>query len=207
MRLSRMRLSRLMILGASGHGKVVADCAAKNGYREIVFLDDAEGLTDCGGWPVVGKCADVNKLDGKVIVAIGNAGIRRKLQESVEPARLATLIHPAAVVSRALIGPGSVVLVGAVVNPGAEIGAGCILNTCCSVDHDCQIGDYAHIAVGAHVAGGVTVGDGTWIGAGAVVSNNIRICGGCMIGAGAAVVKDICETGTYVGVPARKIAK
>ena len=200
-------MDRLIILGASGHGKVVADCASKNGYRDIVFLDDADGLVDCGGWPVIGKCAEVVKLDGKVIVAVGNAAIRRRLQERVSPDRLVTLIHPASVVSGASIGPGSVVLAGAVVNPGAKIGAGCILNTCCSVDHDCKIGDYAHIAVGAHIAGSAEIGDGTWIGAGATVSNNLHICGGCMIGAGAAVVKDICETGTYVGVPARKITK
>ncbi len=43
------------------------------------------------------------------------------------------------------------------------------------------------------------------MGIGSVVSNNINITSGCKVGAGAVVVKDIDETGTYVGVPARKI--
>ena len=66
-------------------------------------------------------------------------------------------------------------------------------------------GDYVHIAVGSHLCGTVSVGDGTWIGAGATVSNNVFICPDCMIGAGAVIVNDIRESGTYVGVPARRI--
>ena len=79
----------------------------------------------------------------------------------------------------------------------------CIVNTCSSIDHDCKVEDYCHIAVGAHLAGEVTVERQAWIGAGATVSNHIRICTNCMIGAGAVVVKDIMESGTYIGVPAK----
>ena len=96
-------------------------------------------------------------------------------------------------------------MAGAVINPGVGIGKGCIINTCSSVDHDCDVGDYVHIAVGSHLCGTVSVGDGTWIGAGATVINNVFICSDCMIGAGAVVVNDIQESGTYVGVPARRI--
>ena len=96
-------------------------------------------------------------------------------------------------------------MAGVVINPGAQIGKGCIINTSSSVDHDCQIEDYVHISVGAHLSGTIEVGERTWIGAGATVSNNVNICGGCTIGAGAVVVKDITESGTYVGVPAKKI--
>ena len=64
---------------------------------------------------------------------------------------------------------------------------------------------YCHISVGAHVAGTVDIGDRTWIGAGATVSNNIRICGDCIVGAGAVVVRNIEETGTYIGVPAKRV--
>ena len=96
-------------------------------------------------------------------------------------------------------------MAGAVINPGVRIGKGCIINTCSSMDHDCVVGDYVHIAVGSHLCGTVSVGDGTWIGAGATVSNNVSICSDCMIGAGAVVIKDIKESGTYVGVPAKRI--
>ena len=220
------KLHRLYIIGASGHGKVVADIAALNGYQKIYFLDDDPSKKDCGGYPVLGTSdslrtckesgaeTDTNietdtdiETDIAVFVAIGNAEIRRKLCEEYRD-RLVTLIHPSAVIARDVkIGAGTVVMAGAVINPGTEIGAGCIINTSSSVDHDNRIGDYCHISVGTHLAGTVRVGSMTWIGAGATVSNNITICSGCMIGAGAVVVRDIEEPGTYVGVPAEKLSE
>ena len=198
-------MRKLAIIGASGHGKVVADIARKNGYREIVFLDDDEGVHECGGYLVIGNSSQAGQIDSDVIIGIGNADIRKRIQESVPWEKLVTLIHPDAVVAEdVVIGKGTVVMAGAVINPGVRIGKGCIINTCSSVDHDCVVGDYVHIAVGSHLCGTVSVGDGTWIGAGATVSNNVNICGDCMIGAGTVVIKDIEKPGTYVGVPARE---
>lgn len=198
-------MERLLIIGASGHGKVVADIARLNGYQEIAFLDDDSEVRHCGQYPVIGASSDVRNIDGDVIVAIGNAKIRRRIQQSIDSERIVTLIHPSAVVSGTQIGLGTVVMAGAVINPGAVIGEGCIINTSSSVDHDCWVGNYVHVAVGAHVAGSVEIGDETWIGAGATVSNNVTICTGCMIGAGAVVVNSIEVSGTYVGVPARRM--
>lgn len=199
-------MKKLAIIGASGHGKVVADIAVKNGYTEIVFLDDNENVLECGHYPVVGKSADAMDLDADIIIGIGNAGIRKRIQEAVDENKLVTLIHPDAVVAEdVVIGKGTVVMAGAVINPGTHLGKGCIINTCSSVDHDGVVGDYVHIAVGSHLCGTVTVGAGTWIGAGATVSNNVSICSDCMIGAGAVIVNDIKKSGTYVGVPARRI--
>ena len=196
----------LIIVGASGHGKVVADIAKKTGYRAIVFLDADDKKKTCGDYPVIGRDDRIGDLEGDVIVAIGNAAIRRRIQESIEPQRIATLIHPDAVIAQDVgIGIGTVVMAGAVVNAGAKIGTGCIINTCASVDHDCLISDYVHISVGAHIAGTVSIWDNTWVGAGATVSNNLIIHRDCMIGAGAVVVKDIDIPGTYVGVPAARI--
>ena len=96
-------------------------------------------------------------------------------------------------------------MAGAVINPGTRLGKGCIINTCSSVDHDCVVSDYAHIAVGAHLCGTVAIGEGTWIGAGATVVNNVSICSDCMIGAGTVVIKNIEISGTYIGVPAKRI--
>lgn len=199
---------KLVIIGASGHGKVVADIAKKNGYHEIVFLDDDENIHECGGYPVIGRSHEVETINADIIVGIGNASIRKKIQQSIPARKMATLIHPSAVVAEdVIIGVGTVIMAGAVINSGARIGTGCIVNTCASVDHDCNVGDYVHIAVGSHLCGTVSMGDETWIGAGAIVSNNISICSECMIGAGAVVVKDIKESGTYVGVPAKKVRK
>ena len=202
------KLSRLVIVGASGHGKVIADIAKLNGYKEIVFLDDNEAVDECAGYPVVGSSCDFTKVEKDVVIAIGNAKIRSRIQEQYESQgfHLVTLIHPGATIAdSAEIGAGSVIMAGAVINPYAKLGKGCIVNTCASVDHDCVLGDYVHVAVGAHLCGTVEVGAYTWIGAGATVSNNISICPECMIGAGAVVVKDLDEKGTYVGVPAGSV--
>lgn len=199
-------MKKLGIIGASGHGKVIADIAKKNGYSEISFFDDNENIHECGSYLVTGKSAEARIFDGDIIVGIGNAAIRKKIQEMLPVEKLVTLIHPDAVIAEdAVIGAGTVVMAGAVVNPGVQIGNGCIINTCSSVDHDCTVGDYVHIAVGSHLCGTVSVGSGTWIGAGATVSNNVAICSECMIGAGAVVVKNIEKSGTYLGVPARHI--
>ncbi len=194
---------KLIIIGASGHGKVVADIAMLMGFADIVFLDDNENITSCGKYPVIGKTNDLPKLDGDVFVGIGNAKIREALMNKYCDRVFPTLIHPKAVIAEdTSFGTGTVVMAGAVVNSGTTVGKGCIINTCSSVDHDCVINDYVHISVGAHVCGTVNIGESTWLGAGATVSNNVNICSGCMIGAGAVVIKNIYEAGTYVGVPA-----
>lgn len=199
----------LVIIGASGHGKVVADIAKKNGYENIIFLDDNEELAICGNYPVIGKISNAKNYDCDMIVAIGNASIRKKIQEKLEfdGQRIISLIHPNAIIGdNVLIGAGTVIMAGAVINPCSTIGKGCIINTGSSVDHDCKISDFVHISVGAHLAGAVTVGECTWVGIGAVVSNNLDIVRESIIGAGAVVVRNIEESGTYVGVPA-KLAK
>lgn len=196
-------MNRLIIVGASGHGKVVADIAALNGYKDIVFLDDNEKVKECGGYPVIGRCHEAP--EGEVFVAVGNAKTRKRLMELYHNREQPVLIHPSAVVAKDVeIGKGSVIMAGTVINPGAKIGKGVIVNTSSSVDHDCVAGDYVHIAVGAHLCGTVVVGNETWIGTGATVINNMNICERCTIGAGAVVIKDIDEPGTYIGVPAKK---
>ena len=199
-------MKQLLIIGASGHGKVVADIAHLNGYDRILFFDDNAELRECGTDPIIGASADIEKYEGDVIVAIGNSEIRERIQRSLNHRHFPVLIHPSAVVAdTACIGDGTVVMAGAVVNPFAAIGEGCIINTCSSVDHDCEIGNYVHVSVGSHIAGTVIVGDRTWIGIGASVSNNLNICSDCMIGAGALVIRNIEKSGTYFGVPAKLI--
>lgn len=196
-------LKKLIIIGASGHGKVIADIAIRNGYEDIVFLDDDENVMECAGFPVIGKTSEAKGMGGDKIVAIGNPKIRERIQEWLSD--VVTLIHPDAVISRRVeIGEGSVIMAGAVINTDVAIGKGCIINTGASVDHDCILGDYVHVSVGSHLSGTVHIGERTWIGAGATVSNNVNICGDCMIGAGAVVIKNIDKPGTYVGVPARE---
>ena len=202
---------RLLVIGASGHGKVIADIALKmNRWHEIAFLDDNESVKTCLGSNVIGKSADFTKYKSETdfFVAIGNNAIREKIQNKLEAedVSIATLIHPNAVIgSEVELGVGTVVMAGVVINCCTYIGKGCIINTGSTVDHDNIIEDYVHISPGVQLAGTVKVGKGTWLGIGSTVSNNIRIISGCKVGAGAVVVKDITEQGTYLGVPARQI--
>lgn len=203
---------RIVIIGASGHGKVVADIARKNGYTDILFLDDrSPELRFCVEYPVVGTINDASKyIDSDFFVAIGNSEIRRKIQTCLikNKNKIVKLIHPNAVIGESVeIGVGTVVMAGVVINSCTKIGRGCIINTCSSIDHDCVIGDYAHISVGAHLSGSVKIGNNTWIGTGTIVSNNVEIVGDCIIGAGTVVIKDLKEPDTYIGVPARKMFK
>lgn len=210
MGMERFMYKRLGIIGARGHGKVVADVAKASGlYQELFFLDDDPDLTESIGIPVIGNSEAafgyISSCD--LFVAIGNAQTRKELVDKLcyVGAKLPVLIHPkATVASSAIVDSGTVIMAGAVVNPDARIGKGCIINTCASVDHDCIVEDYTHVAVGAHLAGNVHVGKNTWIGAGVIVKNNIEICEDCMIGAGAVVVKNIYNAGVYVGVPAKR---
>lgn len=193
----------IIIIGAGGHGKVVADIAELVGYKKINFLDDSDNFNP----RVIGKTDDFEKYIKKAdfFVAIGNSKVRERITKKLTDngANVATLIHPMAAVSKsAKIGKGVAVMAGAVINADSIIGDGAIVNTCASVDHDCVIGDYCHIAVGAHICGTVTVGRHTWVGAGATVINNVNICADCMIGAGAVIVKNIDASGVYKGLPA-----
>lgn len=199
--MSISRQNRLIIIGASGHGKVIADIAELSGYSEIVFFDDDASVKNCGSYPV--STIPEELPDGDVIIAIGNPKVRRSFMEKYGGRHFPVLIHPDAVVAKSVkLGEGTVVMAGAVINAETVTGRGCIINTCSSADHDCRLGDYVHIAVGAHLCGTVAVGDFSWIGAGAVVSNNVSVCADCTVGAGAVVIKDIEESGTYAGVPA-----
>lgn len=200
---------KVIIIGASGHGKVVADIIKKSGDTIVGFLDDNPDLDETFlGFPVLGKIEKFQDYkNSKFVIAIGNANIREKIAESMNGVKWYTAIHPSAQISEIVtsIGEGTVVMANAVINSGARIGRHCIINSGAIVEHDNQIEDFVHISVGTKLAGTVHVGKSSWIGIGTVVNNNLSICERCMIGAGAVVVRNIKEPGTYVGVPARRL--
>lgn len=198
----------IIVIGGSGHGRAVIDCIRVSGGEVCGILDDGlEPGTMILGVPVLGSTDDWEKYtDHPFMTAIGHNGNRRKLVEKMK-VRWATVVHPTAFVSSAAsIGEGTIVMPRAVVSACATVGSHCIINTGVIVEHDCTVGSFIHMSPNAALGGTVTIGDGTHVGIGSCVRNNINICGSCMIGAGAAVVKDITQPGTYVGVPARRMA-
>ena len=130
---------------------------------------------------------------------------RRKMVAEKYDVNWVTIIHPSAQIAvHVSIGKGTVVMAGAVVNACSVVGDHCIVNTNSVVEHDNIVGNYVHISPNVALGGTVHIGENTHIGIGASVSNNIDICNDCMIGAGAVVVRNISDSGTYMGVPARK---
>lgn len=192
---------QVIIIGASGHGKVVADIVRACGDAVVGFLDD-----DAEKENVLGPVRSAaNYPDCRFVIAIGSNAVRKAIAASLSVCWY-TAVHPTAVISpTAVLGEGTVVMANAVVNAQAEIGAHCIVNTAAVVEHENILADFVHVSPGAALGGNVRVGEGTHIGIGACVRNNTSICGGCTIGAGAAVVKNIGELGTYAGVPARRL--
>lgn len=199
-----------MIIGAGGHGRVIADLAEKlNKYKEIAFLDDR--VQDGTGFPVLGKLSDYTSFADKYefIVGVGSNSVRKKIfNEICDKVQVVSLVHQCAILAKDVkMGKGTVIFAGAVINAGVELGDGVIVNTAAVVEHDCKVESFAHICPRVALAGSVEVGENTFIGIGSSVVNNVKICTNVLLGAGSVVVKNITEAGMYVGVPARKVVK
>lgn len=202
----------LAILGASGHGKVVADAALLTGWDDVVFFDDAwPSLKNNGPWNVQGDTnallANLANYQG-VVVGIGSNSIRasKQLQLAEAGANVVSISHPSAVVSSfASVDAGTVIFANAVVNACAKVGAGAIVNTGSVVEHDCVVGEYSHISPNAVLAGGVRLEGHNWIGACASIRQLISVGRGAIVGMGAVVTKNVPAGVTVVGSPARSI--
>lgn len=198
-------MREIVLFGAGGHAKVVADIVKSNNEEIKGFLCNDENPS--ADLHILGNdcAAELEYADKQFIICVGNNKIRKNIALDHKQLTYATVIHPSAVVAEdVVIGKGTVVMAGAIINPGVIIGEHCIINSGAIIEHDCQIGDYAHVSPRAALGGTVKVGENVHIGIGATVKNNITICKDVVVGAGAVVVKDICEEGTYIGIPARK---
>jgi len=200
-----------LVIGAGGHAKVVIDALIGSGCRVLACYDDnAEliGKEPLPGVPVIGNLRQI-ALDGikgrRVIVAIGDNTVRRKIADRFDLPYGIAVASSAVLGTGVRVGEGSMILPSATVNVDTLIGRHAILNTSCSVDHDCRIGDFAHIAPGCHLGGNVTVGEGTLLGIGTNAIPGVRIGRWSVIGTSAVVTKDIPDNCTAVGVPAKVI--
>lgn len=208
-----MKEKPLILVGGGGHCKSVIEAAESVGREIKGILDLPEYLgDDCLGYKVIGNDSDIPRYthECEFIVTLGfitNPEHRIKLHRLIEEAggSFGTVIASTARVSRhAEVAPGSVVLHNADINAGARIGKGSIINTGANIEHDVRIGDYSHVSTGAMVNGDCRIGEFTFVGSGAVVANGVSIANNVVIGAGAVVCSDINDSGTYIGMPARK---
>lgn len=205
-----------LILGAGGHGKVIADALQACGNWDRLAFVDADphrtgaeilGITVIGGDETLAEA----RMRGfsHFAVGVGSSGDnrpRRTLFEKGERAGLtaATIIHPSAIrAASARIGEGTVVMAGATLNAACAIGRNVIVNTGAIVEHDCRIGDHVMIAPGAILLGRSAVGAGAFVGAGAVIRQDIPIGENAVVGAGAVVLNPVPAGARIVGVPAR----
>lgn len=197
----------VILIGAGGHSKVIADIIEKSGDKVCGFLDDGAKTKEVFGYPVLGKTEDCKKfLDKEFFIAIGNNAVRKKIATQNPELKFYTAIHPAAVISRGVeIGIGTCVMAGCVINADTKIGKHVIINSGSVVEHDNILADFVHLSPGAVLCGTARVGECTHIGAGVTVKNNVSITGETVVGVGAAVVSDIQVPGTYCGVPAKEI--
>lgn len=204
----------LILIGGGGHCKSVIEAAGSTGREIKGILDLPEYLgSDCLGYKVIGNDSDIPKFvdECEFVVTLGfikNPGPRIRLHHLIEKSsgKLATVIASTARVSEhAQIGDGTVILHHASVNAGATIGKGTIINTAANIEHDAFIDDYSHISTGAMVNGDCKIGKSCFIGSGAVVANGVTIVDECTVGAGGVVTEDITESGTYVGIPVKKL--
>ncbi len=202
--------TKVYIIGAGGHGQVVADALLSLGITPAGFLDDNKELIGRTVLkiPVVAPVVKARELEGKFVVAVGDNATRKKIVESLHfpDEKYFTVVHHSVVLGKDVkIGVGSMIIGGVVINTGTVIGKHTIINTSVSIDHHNVIGDFVHIAPGSHTGGAVEVKKGVFLGVGVSVIPGKIIGNWAIIGAGASVITDIPDNVTAVGVPAKVI--
>ena len=210
-------LRPVLIVGSSGHAKVVIDTIERgNNMRVVGLLDSRRTAGESTlGYQVLGSDADIARIAadrrvGEIVVAVGDNWQRHAIVERIRklsPGILfPSVIDPSVRTGRgSIIGPGTVAVAGAIVNADARVGQFCILNTRSSLDHDCTLGQFASLGPGATVGGRCNIGEFSAVGIGATVSNGCDIGSHVVVGAGAVVVRSLAERCVAVGVPARSV--
>jgi sugar O-acyltransferase (sialic acid O-acetyltransferase NeuD family) len=194
----------MILYGASGHGRVILDCLKRNQAKVLCFFDDNDKIADYCSLPVF-RYNPSEYPDEKLIISIGDNGIRKNIARRVSRP-FGNTVDPSAIIAGDVrIGKGTVVLHNAVVQSGTILGEHVIINTASSIDHECNIGNFSHIGPNATLCGNVTVGEGTQIGAAAVVIPGISVGHWSVIGAGAVVRETVPDNVVVAGNPGRII--
>lgn len=207
---------QLVIFGAGGHGRVVAETAAAMGLTVAGFCDEGKAIgLKINGLPVLAQglealAASHPSSAFAVHVALGDNARRLEVAEAARGLgyALPVIRHPAALVSpTASVGEGSVLMAGVIVQANAGIGRCCIVNTAASLDHDNILADGVQVCPGVRSAGDVHYGEGAFVGTGATLIPGIRVGAWAVVGAGAVVARDVPDRARVAGVPARPLVK
>ena len=183
----------MLIYGSGGHGLVVHEIALSLGETVSGFIDNNEALTTFNGLPVFHQLNDTHLIDEKIVMAIGNNQVRKRIASEINRP-FTTLISPLAYVSpSSRIEEGSVIAPNAAIQARAAIGKHCIVNTGAVIEHECLIADFCHISSNATVMGGCTIGEGTFIDAGACIARNVTIGKNVTIGIGVIITDDVAD--------------
>ncbi len=204
--------NKIILVGYSGHGLVVAE-SAKTSHMNLQFYTEKEKMTvNPFGLSYLGFEGDDTFSDWDkpydFILGIGDNAIRKKIAQLLlsKNKNILNAIDTSSHISEHIrIGQGNFIAKNVVVNVLSEIGNYCILNTGCIVEHECRIKDGVHIAPGAILLGNVTVGEQSFVGANAVIKENITIGRNVIIGAGSVIIKDVPDQAKIVGNPGRTI--
>jgi sugar O-acyltransferase (sialic acid O-acetyltransferase NeuD family) len=211
------QIENIVVIGASGHAKVVLDVLEKAGRYRVAGLIDSfkEPGALCGGYSVLGaepelaEMARRGEVDG-AIVAVGDNWVRhmvaQRILDMLPGFPFVTAVHPSAQLGRNVcIGKGSVVMAGAVINSDSRVGEGCIVNTNASLDHDCAMGDFSCLLPGAIVGGDVRIGRFSVLALGARVIHGVTIGEHVVVGAGATVLANLPDRAVAWGTPAKVV--
>ncbi len=210
-------MDNIVIVGSSGHAKVVIDTVEKEGKYVIVgLIDRFRSVGDATmGYPVLGGDFDLPAIVSDhnvagVVVAVGDNFVRSQIVYQISDALpnipFVSTVHPrTSIASDVIIGPGTVILSGVTVNSSSTIGSFCILNTHSSLDHDSCLSDYGSLAPGVVTGGNCRIGHHSAISIGATLKHNIEIGAHSVIGAGAVVLRSIPSFSVAVGVPAKVV--
>ena len=206
----------LYIIGAGGFGREVAWLVERINAVEPTwnlkgFIDDNEtlwGATE-DEYPVLGGSSYLLQTkNAYAVCAVGSAATRKRVVEKIETGNIkfATLIDPSVLYSkRVKIGDGTVICAGTILTVDIEIGRHVIINLDCTLGHDVQIGDFVTMYPSVNVSGNTVLGECVELGTGMQIIQGKKITPQAIVGAGSVVVRDIEESGTYVGCPAKKI--
>lgn len=197
----------IIVYGAGGHGKVVADILFASGESVLGFIDDSKPAgTTVLGLPVLGGSAWLATHGARVALGVGDNDARasRAAECIAQNHELVSAIHPTATVAAtAIVEPGAVVMAHAVLNPDSYVGRGAIINTAAIVEHDCVVGEFAHLSPNATMGGNCKVSAYAQLGIGATMLPGTTVGEHAIVGGAALVTRDVPPFAIATGVPAR----